>query len=167
MTPKAQAITRALSALQRPIREFPDLIHLAPPVTNPDNSINDVVVALSRNPSARTVFVTDAADRLLGSISERELDLDLITLVLPQQLWSEIREWDRRELMRAAHGNARTARDLMTRVEALTPDKPLREALTMMSHRKDSVVPLVDDHERLLGYLTLFETLALLMKTLA
>lgn len=166
MTARTTPWARASSELKRPIRDFPDLIHLAPPVTNPNDLVRDIVVALSRNPSARAVFVTDESDRLLGAITESALDLDLMTLVLPQQLWSEIREWDTRELMRAAHGQARTARELMTRVEPLTPDRPLRDALALMSHRKDSMVPLVDDQGRLLGYLTLFETLASLFRTL-
>ncbi|HUX85844.1 MAG TPA: CBS domain-containing protein [Chloroflexota bacterium] len=151
------------SVWKRPVRDFPDLIHLAPPVTHPDDSLKQVVMTFAGNPGARSVFVTDAGDRLLGAIPEHELDLDLMTLVLPEQLWSEVREWNVRELMRATHADKSTARDLMSRVEAVTPDRPLQDAVAMMSRGKNAVVPLVDEQGRLLGYLTLFETLAAFM----
>jgi CBS domain-containing protein len=146
--------------LERPVRDFPDLIHLAPPVAHSDSLLNDLVLAMSRNPSAHCVFVTDVDDRVLGVISEQAVDVDLLTQVLPEPVWSEIREWDARELVRAATVGRRTARDLMTRVQCLRVDQTLREALAIMSHRKDSLLPLVDDQGRLLGYLTLFDTLA-------
>lgn len=163
MTAQSHRTAGALAALGRPIREFPNLIHLAPPVTHPGARLSDVVKALSRNPSTRCVFVTDADERVLGLISEQILDVDLMTQVLPEPVWSEIREWDTSELMRAVHAGNRTARDMMKRVECLGLDQPLRDALAIMSHRKDSLVPVVDDQGRLLGYLTLFETLAGLM----
>lgn len=160
MTSNPQSASGNRSLWKRPVRDFPDLIHLAPPVIHPDESLKHVIMTFAGNPGARTVFVTDANDRLLGAIPERDLDLEIMTLVLPEQLWSEVREWNVRELMRAAHGEKATARELMTRVPAVTPDRPLHEAVAIMSRGKDSVVPLVDDQGRLLGYLTLFETLA-------
>ena len=145
---------------ERPIRDFPGLVHLAPPVTHPDDPLTAVVETFSRDRGAGAVFVVDADDRLLGCIREQALDTDLVTLVLPERLWPSVRDLDRRDVLRAARPDARRARDLMTRTRSITPDTPLKDVLASMARADQPVVALVDDQGRLMGYLRLFEVLA-------
>lgn len=157
----AQAASPApVDPWKRPIREFRGLVHLAPPVVRPEDTVRVVVDALSRDLNAGAIFVVDHDDRLLGCIREQALDADLVSLVVPQKLWPSIRDMDTRAVLRAALGPLRNARELMAEARAVTPDTPLAEAVGLMIRSAQPTVPLVDREGRLLGYLRLFEVLA-------
>jgi len=51
-------------------------------------------------------------------IFKAALDADLVTLVVPQRLWPAIREMDTRDVLRAARGPRRTAREVMVGVRS-------------------------------------------------
>ncbi|HEX8966628.1 MAG TPA: CBS domain-containing protein [Chloroflexota bacterium] len=150
---------------RRPISEFLGLVHLAPPVNHPQDALAVVVEAFSRDPGAGAIFVVDTDDRLLGWIREQALDADLVTLVLPQQLWSAVEDMDTRAVLRAARGPRLTARDLMGKVRSITPETMLADAVGVMTRSHQSVAPLVDSQGRLLGYVRLLELLAHLLRS--
>ena len=147
----------------RPLVDFPNLLHLAPPICHPDDSVEAVIAVFSADPGARSVFVVDTGDHILGAIPERILDRDLMTMVLPQELWSSVGDLDTRELMRFAKGSFRRARDLMSSARSVSASSRLRDAVSVMGRHGEAVVALVDDDHRLIGYLTMFEVLAELM----
>src|SRR4051794_3133737 len=144
----------------RPVRDFPGLVHLAPPITHPDDSLTTVIDAFSRDQGAGALFIVDEDDKLLGGIPERAIDADLATLVLPQRLWPVVHEMDTRAALRAARGTSRRARDLMVHVRSITPDSRLVDAVALMIRSQHPTLALVDETGRLLGYLRLFEVLA-------
>jgi CBS domain-containing protein len=148
---------------QRPVADFPSLLHLAPPIARAHDSLEAVVSVLAFNPSARSVFVVDDEDHLLGIISERRLDRDLVKVVLPRSLWPSVSDLSPRELLVLAKGKAQTAGDLMRRCASASTETPLKDALAEMIRDDEPVLPLVDDQRRLLGYLSLFEILAELL----
>jgi CBS-domain-containing membrane protein len=145
---------------KRPIRDFPGLTHLAPPIAHPNDEVRMVIEALSRDLGASAIFVVDDDDKLVGCIREQALDADLVTLVIPQHLWPSITEMDTRTALRAARGPVRKACELMAAVRAVTPESKLVEAVGLMIRSAQPTVPLVDREGRLLGYLRLFEVLA-------
>jgi CBS domain-containing protein len=144
----------------RPLREFPGLVHLAPPVSHPDDSLTRVVETFARDSGAGGVFVVDADERLLGCIREHMLDSDLVTLVLPQRLWSSVRDFDTRQVLRAARPTARRAKDLMTPTRSVTAETSLKDALALMTRAEEPAAALVDGAGRFLGYVRRFEVLA-------
>jgi CBS-domain-containing membrane protein len=144
----------------RPVRDFPGLVHLAPPINHPDDPLQAVIESFSRDPGANAIFIVDAEDHLVGCIREQALDADLVTLILPQHLWPAVREMDTRDLLRAARGPRRTAREAMVGVRSITPQTPLIEAVGVMTRAQQPTAPLVDADGRLLGYVRLFEVLA-------
>jgi len=148
---------------QRAIGDFPSLLHLVPQAVRPEDSLDAVVTALGRNPEARSVFVVDEDDHLLGVISEQRLDADLIKLVLPQPMWASMGELSPRQLLLAAKGKAQTAKDLMLRCSAVDPNTPLKDVLLDMFRDHEPIRALVDEEHRLLGYLIMFEILAELL----
>lgn len=152
-------------AWMRPIVDFPGLVHLAPPVTLLDDPVSAVIDAFSRDRGAGAVFVVDADDQLLGCIPEQALDADLVTLVLPQRLWPAVREMDTRDVLRAARAPQLRARDLMVGVRSVTPQTSLIDAVGQMVRTRRPMVPLSDEHARLLGYMRLFEVLAHFLRT--
>jgi CBS domain-containing protein len=133
-------------------------------VNHPNDSLPAVVDAFSRDRAAGAVFVVDEGDHLLGYISERSLDFDLVTLALPEPLWPSLREFDTRDALRAIRGKSLRARELMEPARSIKPDASLKDALALMIRTEHTVVALVDDRGRLLGYLTLFEILAHLLR---
>src|SRR5437879_3194072 len=145
---------------QRPVREFPGLVHLAPAVSHPEEPLAAVIEAFSRDRGAGAIFVVDADDHLVGCIREQALDADLVTLVVPQRLWPAIREMDTRDVLRAARGPRRTAREVMVGVRSITPQTSLTDAVGLMTRAGQPTAPLVDADGRLLGYVRLFEVLA-------
>ncbi len=149
----------------RPLQDFPGLTHLAPPVAHPETPLRQVVAALSSDPGSRVVFVIDADDRLVGWIPERTLDADLFLVLLPSEMWPAAGDVDTRSLMRSARGKSVTARQLMSPPRTVKANTSLKEAVLDMNRSKQHIVALVDDQERLLGYVTLFDVLAELLKT--
>src|SRR5438105_8751141 len=129
---------------ESPVRDYPGLVHLAPPINHPDDPLTAVIESFSRDRGASAIFVVDADDHLVGCIREQALDADLVTLVVPQRLWPAIREMDTRDVLRAARGPARTARDLMVGVRSVTPQTSLTEAVGLMVRAQQPVTPLVD-----------------------
>ncbi len=145
------------------LAELPRLAHLAPPVIGRDARLQEIVDALSRDPSAGLAFVTGPDDRLLGVIAERALDADLIALVLPQSAVPSIVTLGRRDAMRAARGRAITAGELMTEPRTVTPQTTLSDAIASMWRAEQRVAPLVDQDGAFLGYVALFELLAAML----
>ena len=163
----AQSVAAATSpdahpedAWARPIRDFPGLVHLAPPLNYLDDPVLAVIEAFSRDRGAGAILVVDSDDRLLGCIPEQALDADLVTLVLPQRLWPAIHEMDTRDVLRAARAPKLKARDLMVGVRSVTPQTTLTDAVGRIVRARQSMAPLVDEHDRVLGYIRLFEVLA-------
>jgi CBS-domain-containing membrane protein len=153
------------TAWARPLSEFPGLVHLAPPVNHPEDTLTAVIETFSRDHGAGAVFVVDADDHLLGCIPEQALDADLVTVVLPQHLWPAVREMDTREVLRAARAPRLKARDLMVGVRSVTPNTTLTDAVGQMVRARQNMAPLLDEQQRLLGYIRLFELLAHFLRT--
>jgi CBS-domain-containing membrane protein len=152
-------------AWSRPLRDFPGLVHLAPPVNRPEDALAAVIETFSRDHGAGAVFVVDAEDHLLGCIPEQALDADLVTVVLPQRLWPAIREMDTRDVLRAARAPRLKAGDLMVGVRSVNPNTSLTDAVGQMVRAQQSTAPLLDEQDRLLGYIRLFELLAHFLRT--
>ena len=155
-----------VSFLSRRIAEAPSVMHLAPAITRPYDGLKEVVSMLASDPRPGVVFVADGEDRLLGWISEDTLDSDLLVAVLPGDRWLTSGEMDTSEIVRAAQLFQQTARDLMSPAGTATPDLTLREAVSAMSSPHHRVLALVDDQQRLLGYVTLFDILAAAVREL-
>jgi CBS-domain-containing membrane protein len=164
MTSQASAAATA-QLWRQPVSALRGLVRLAPPVIRPNDQLAAIVEAFARDPGAHAIFVVDDQDHLLGWIREESLDADLLTLVLPRQLWSESDGMDTRAVLRAARGTAVAARELMGKVRSVTPETRLSEAVGVMSRSRQSVAPLVDDAGRLLGYLRLLEVLAHVLRS--
>jgi CBS-domain-containing membrane protein len=142
------------------VRDFPGLVHLAPPINHPEDPLTAVIESFSRDRGASAIFVVDAEDHLVGCIREQALDADLVTLVLPQRLWPAIRQMDTRDVLRAARGPRRTAREVMVGVRSIGPHTSLTDVVGVMIRAEQPTAPLVDSDGRLLGYVRLFELLA-------
>jgi len=156
-------VTATPHTAERTLAHLPGLAHLAPPVIGRDAPLEAIVDALSRDPAAGLAFVTGPDDRLLGVIPERALDADLIALVLPSSAVPSVVTMGRREALRAARGRAVTAGELMSTPRTVTPDTTLGDAIATMWRAEQRVAPLVDAHGLLLGYVALFELLAMLL----
>jgi CBS-domain-containing membrane protein len=111
----------------------------------------DIVGVLAADPRPGVVLVISADDRLVGWIREERLDADLMLMVLPDAAPSAAAQLG----AQAARGLMQTAADLMTEACSVTIRTPIKDALAGMAQAGTHAAALVDDQQRLLGYVTL------------
>lgn len=148
---------------ERTLAEHPGLARLAPPIVGPDAPLEEVIGAMSRDPGSGVAFVTGDHDRLLGVVSERAVDLDLMTIVLPSDTLPLL-ALGPSDALRKSRGRGVTAGELMTPARSVTGSTTLGDAVTTMWQAGQRIAPLVEDDDTLLGYVRLFDVLVALLR---
>jgi CBS domain-containing protein len=103
-------------------------------LVSPEASVEEVIASVTRDPASRAVFVVDAARRLLGIVSVRE-----ILAVLGSQYVSERGFGQTRELL------ATRAADLMGAPYWVSPDDNIEEGLRLAVQHDLHDIPVVED----------------------
>jgi CBS-domain-containing membrane protein len=102
----------------------------------------------------------DENAHLLGAVTRKELDMQLLALALPKVAARRVDLADQKEVWGWAHGVDATATNLMVGMAVASVDDPLSKAIERAIADGRDVVPVVDRDERLLGYISVFEVLA-------
>jgi CBS domain-containing protein len=145
------------------VGEAETLLHLVPPVVGPDDNLADVVSTLAADPVPRSAFVCGPDGRLLGVVSQDDLDRDMLALLAPGAAGLVAESLGPRSLTRIAHGTAETARGLMREAAAVGVGDTVGAALRSMRDHNLESAAVLDDEGRLLGYVALFELLAAML----
>lgn len=146
---------------QLSVAEAEAVLHLMPPSVAPSSTLPALVAAVAADPRAHCAFVVDADARLIGIVSESDLDRDLALLLAPDA--AAVEQTGVRALARAAHGVHETADHLMRPAVTVRAHERLGAAVRRMQAAGQETAALVDGDGRLLGYLSLFEVLAALL----
>jgi CBS-domain-containing membrane protein len=146
--------------LDQPISAQRSLIHLAPPVVGQADGIARMAAAIAAAPEAGVAFVVDEEARLLGAVTRKDLDVQLLALALPKVAARRVDLADQREVWGWAHGADAIATNLMVALPAASVDDPLSKAIERAINDGRDVVPVLDREGRLLGYISVFEALA-------
>jgi CBS-domain-containing membrane protein len=146
--------------LEQPISALRSLVHLAPPVVTAGDGIAKMAAAISAAPEAGVAFVVDENAHLLGAVTRKELDMQLLALALPKVAARRVDLADQKEVWGWAHGVDATATNLMVGMAVASVDDPLSKAIERAIADGRDVVPVVDRDQRLLGYISVFEVLA-------
>jgi CBS domain-containing protein len=146
--------------LDEPISALRSLVHLAPPVVAREDGIARMAAAIAAAPEAGVAFVVDEDAHLLGAVTRKDLDMQLLALALPIVAARRIDLADQKEVWGWARGTGATAANLMIGMAGASVDDPLSEAIEGAIADGRDVVPVVDRDERLLGYISVFEVLA-------
>jgi CBS-domain-containing membrane protein len=146
--------------LDQPISAHRSLVHLAPPVVSRDAGIAKLAAAIAAAPEAGVAFVVDEHAHLLGAVTRKDLDVQLLALALPRVAARRVDLADQREVWGWAHGVEATAANLMVGIASASLDEPLSRAIERAIDDGRDVVPVLDREHRLLGYISVFEALA-------
>jgi CBS domain-containing protein len=146
--------------LDQPISTLRSFVHLAPPVVARSDGIARLAAAIAAAPQAGVAFVVDEDAHLLGAVTKKDLDMQLLALTLPKVAARRVDLADQKEVWGWAHGVDATAANLMVGMPGVSVDDPLSKAIENAIDDGRDVVPVIDRDERLLGYISVFEVLA-------
>jgi CBS domain-containing protein len=139
------------SNLLRPLGEFRTLLHLAPPAVSPGSTLVDILDVLAADQRPGVIMVIGEGGKLVGWIPETRLEMDVMLMLVPDAVHDSNRGLD----LAAARGVLLTASQLMAPATTVTIESSLEEVLRAMIESKSRAVALVDDEQRLLGYVTM------------
>jgi CBS-domain-containing membrane protein len=145
--------------LDQPISALRSLVHLAPPVVSSDYGIARLAAAMASDPAAGVAFVVDEQAHLLGAVTRKDLDVQLLALALPRVAARRMDFADQREVWGWAHGTEATAANLMVAIAVASVDDRVSQAIERAIDDGRDVVPVLDREQRLLGYISVFEVL--------
>lgn len=143
---------------QTPIAEADRLLRMEPVVAHRGDSLHRLAEQAVENTGCRVISVVDEHDRLLGVIPVRVLVNDIFLKIVPEEFLGEILDVDAL-LKYAAHVGARTAADIMLDPVAVRRDDTVRDAFERMHEAKLNGLPIVDDEQRVVGYVDQLELL--------
>jgi CBS-domain-containing membrane protein len=144
-----------------PVARVASLVSRTEPiVARPDDSLRTVAEAATTNPACRTIAIVDQGRRLIGVVSVVELLNDIFIKVVPEEFLGEISDVPA-ALRYAEKIGARVAADVMAPPAAVRPQETVRDAFRTLHESGLDGLPLIDDQDRVIGYLDQLELLML------
>ncbi len=141
-----------------PIADADALLSIGPIVVRGDESLHGIAETAVTNTGCRVIAVVDDASRLTGVIPVRVLVNDIFLKVVPEEFLGEIKDIDA-AMKYAAHLGARTAADIQLPPVSVRADETLRDAFNRMHDAKLNGLPIVDEDDKVVGYLDQLEIL--------
>lgn len=148
-----EAITQSTS-----IAEADQILQMSPVIVPATASLREVAELAVRNTGCRVIAVVDEERRLVGVLPVRALVNDVFLKIVPEEFLGEISDLGA-ALEYAQHIAARTAADIMIPAVSLRATETVRTAFERMHHSHLNGLPIVDDANRVVGYLDQFELL--------
>jgi CBS domain-containing protein len=150
----AAAITQASA-----VREVARLLQGTDPVkVHPGDALREVAKQSVRHPECGVLCVVDADDHLLGLIPVSQLVEDIFVKIVPEEFLSHI-DHATQALDYAERLGARTAADIMGPPVSVRPEQTVRDAFRKLHESELAGLPVVDDENRVTGYLDELELL--------
>ncbi len=127
------------------VRDHFQKITIEADIVGVETSIEDIIEVVSRNTAARSVYVVDEEEKLVGIISVKEI----LNIMGAKYL--------KKRSVALAHGIlAKTAADIMRDAECVGPDDDLEVALKVSVIHGIEDLPVVEN-EKIIGNLDCFE----------
>ena len=140
------------------IAEADALLSIGPVIVRRDESLHQIAEKAVANTGCRVIAVVDADDRLTGVIPVRVLVNDIFLKIVPEEFLGEILDIEG-ALKYAAHIGARTADDIQLPPVSVRSEETLRDAFSRMHEAKLNGLPIIDDDQRVVGYVDQLEML--------
>lgn len=156
---EADAITR-----ETPVGQALDRLGVGPCIVGEDDTLTEVTEALAAKPGTHTAAVVDDEGHLVGIIPMRLLLAELFLHVAPEEFLVGMREMEDIEEF-GKISKARTAKELMRAPISISMDDSVREAFSRMHENKLEGVPIVDENERVTGYIDRLQLMRLWLQT--
>jgi CBS domain-containing protein len=155
----AESITR-----NTPVLKVNEILNLIPVIVRHNTPLPEVAEAMAQNPSVNVACVVDDQARLVGLLPLQNLADDLFMLVVPEEFLSEARDLAD-ALQFATMSRTQTAGDAMLEPISVTKNERVRDAFRKLHDHKLSGLPIVDEHNKITGYITLLEMLVLYIRS--
>jgi len=141
-----------------PIAEADTVLRMEPVIVRAGVSLHEVAEAAVENTGCRVIAVVDADDLLIGVIPIRVLVNDIFLKIVPEEFLGEILDYEG-ALKYAQHIGARVAGDIMQPPVSVRREEPVRDAFERMHAAKLNGLPIIDDSNRVVGYVDQLELL--------
>jgi CBS domain-containing protein len=142
-----------------PISKIVDTLGLDPSTVRRNDSLENVVEVMLSHPSVNVVGVVTEEGRLVGLIDMATLSEALFFSIFPESFLAELHDVETvMEFVKRPH-DASTAGDIMQEAEFIHPDDTLMKAFKVLQRRKLEGIPIVDEHDRPIGYIHLVEVM--------
>ncbi len=138
------------------VAEADQQMDIEPTLVGPQDTLLEVAQKAVERPTCSVISVVDEQGRLLGLLPARDLAFGAFVHVVPElflRYANDLREGGRFALM--THG--RTAGDVMRPPLAVRPRDRLEDIFGRFLRTDLEGLPIVDDANRVIGYLNLFE----------
>ncbi|NOZ50074.1 MAG: CBS domain-containing protein [Chloroflexi bacterium] len=157
-TPHASTADRTFSAY--PVSKALELMDFKPVTVRANASLEDVAEALLQSPSTHVAAVISRTDHLLGLVTLRALADQIFLGIMPELFVQETRDLEQAVAL-SKMTQVRSAADIMIETVAVRTDDPISKAFQLMHQHDLSGLPVVNDSNQVLGFLSLLELLAL------
>ncbi|HET9498087.1 MAG TPA: CBS domain-containing protein [Candidatus Limnocylindria bacterium] len=140
------------------VSEADALLTTGPVLVAQTDSLETIATKAVEKPNCRVISVVDDEGHLVGLVPVRMLVNDIFLKIVPEEFLGEISDLGA-ALEYAQHIAARTAADIMIPAVSLRATETVRTAFERMHHSHLNGLPIVDDANRVVGYLDQFELL--------
>ncbi len=166
-----EAVEHPSSALDTPelvtretrIKQLKATLYGNPVLVKPDQKLIEVAEALAAEPSATIACVVNEREHLVGLLPLRSLMDDLFMAVVPEEFLAESIDFDK-AMNFAKLTQTRTASDAMLSPVSVAENETVKTAFVRMHENQLSGIPVVDEHQRVVGCLNRIELLVLYAK---
>jgi CBS domain-containing protein len=160
MTTQDEAWVRACQNFEgMTVAEADRLMTIEPTLIHPDETLIAAIRRVVEQPACRVLCVVDPNQRLLGLLPIGDLAFAAFVRVMPEVFMRQMRTLSQgREFAAMLH--SRTVGDAMRPALALRPADRLEEAFAKLLDANLEGLPIVDDRNRVIGYLNLPEFLS-------
>ncbi len=141
-----------------PVSQADRLLSIEGVVVHASDSLQTVAEEAIRNPACRLIAVVDGDDRLVGLLPVRNLIDDIFVKIVPEHFLSEIEDYEG-VMTYAERLAARTAADVMLDPVSIHRDQTVRQAFELLHAHELAGIPIVDEEERVVGYIDQLELL--------
>lgn len=156
---EADVITR-----ETPVGQALGRLGIGPCIVGEDDTLTEVTEALAAKPGTHTAAVVDDEGHLVGIIPMGLLLSELFLYVAPEEFLVGMREMEDIEKF-GKISKARTAKELMQPAVCVSMADSVREAFARMHENKLEGVPIVDESEKVVGYLDRLQLMRLWLQT--
>jgi len=137
-----------------------EILNLRPAIVSADTDLMEAAEVLIENPDVNNLCVVDHQQRVVGLLPIQNLADDLFLQVIPEEFLSHTK--DREDALHFADlSRTQTAGDAMIPIVSVKRDERVRDAFHKMHTHKLSGIPVVDEQNKITGYINLLELLAL------
>lgn len=160
---EAKMTATAKSFRDMPASEAAALSKGEPVVVHSEASLKDISQAMLGRSCTQVAAVISREEHLLGLVTLRGLADHLFFDIMPELFFREIHHQEEAEAF-GRMANVRNAADFMIEPVAVHGDDPIKEAFRLMHEHDLSGLPVVDDENKVIGFVTLLELLELVLR---